>query len=133
MLNHKFDDSTEISNALDHAALQANKLTTALRERGVEAYEFHDRYGSFVTIGSFEQLGSEIGGGQFQYSPQIKQVINDYCGYRQIQGSDPRTGARITKSSINSLKNIPFDVEGKPMAVPKRDTSKLYSGSLMGR
>ena len=132
MLNHRLDDSDEISDALDHAALQANKLTTALRKRGVEAYEFHDRFGSYVMIGCFDQLGTEFEGGEFVYDAKITEVLNEYCGYREIQGQDPRTGARITKSSINSIENIPFDLEGKPMAVPKKSVSKLYNGSLMG-
>lgn len=141
MLNHRIKNTDEISDALDHAALQANKMVTELRRRGVEAYEFHDRFGSFVTIGSFDRLGPEQQNGTFQYDAQILQVMNQYCGYRQIEGQDPRTGARIVKSSINAVDfkgpgnkrtSIPFDLEGKPMAVPKRDSSKLYNGSLLG-
>jgi hypothetical protein len=35
--------------------------------------------------------------------------------------------------SVKSLDSIPFDIEGKPMAVPRASTSKLYGGSLLGK
>lgn len=133
MLNHRIDDSDEISDSLDHAALRANRLTTALREKGVEAYEFHDRYGSYVMIGSFDELGSETEDKGFQYNPQMIKIVNEYCGYRNIEGRDARTGAQVSRTTVNSLDKIPFDLEGKPMAVPKRSTSGIYGGSLMGR
>jgi hypothetical protein len=34
----------------------AHKLTIALREKGWEAYEFHDRHESIVTVGSFDEM-----------------------------------------------------------------------------
>ncbi len=122
------------SNALDRAAEKANKLTLALRERGEDAYQFHDRFGSFVTIGSFDmkELGSEQPNGGFRYNPQILAIIEKYCGYRTVTVKDPGTGAVSNRQSLNSLDKVPFDIDGKPMAVPRRKTSRLYSGSLLG-
>lgn len=34
----------------------AHKLTVALREKGWEAYEFHDRHESIVAVGSFDEM-----------------------------------------------------------------------------
>jgi len=36
-------------------SLAPEPKTNALREKGWEAYEFHDRYESYVAIGSFDQ------------------------------------------------------------------------------
>jgi hypothetical protein len=69
----KIDEPT---SALDKAANKAHKLTESLRGRGVEAYEYHDKFGSYVTIGSFNELGSESDG-RFQYDPRILKVISD--------------------------------------------------------
>lgn len=43
-------------NSLDMAANDAHELTVALRAKGWEAYEFHDRDSSMVTVGSFDEV-----------------------------------------------------------------------------
>lgn len=117
---------------LDMAADTANKLTVALRAKGVEAYQFHDRYASYVTIGSFDELGKQIPGGELQLSHEIQQILDEYCGYTTVDAK-LKTSQSLTKvQSLKSLDKIPFDIEGKPMAVPRVATSKLYGGSLMG-
>ncbi|MCA9204891.1 MAG: hypothetical protein KDA59_17675, partial [Planctomycetales bacterium] len=49
----KLSNSRDASDKLVVAADKAHRLTLALRRRGVEAYEFHDRFASIVTVGSF--------------------------------------------------------------------------------
>ncbi len=124
---------TSLSDKLDSAADTANRLTTALRAKGVEAYQFHDRYGSYVTVGSFDELGTESETSEFKWSQPIRQILDEYCGYRTLDAKDPRTQQMTKVQSLKSLDKIPFDIEGKPMAVPRYGTSKLYGGSLMGR
>ena len=123
-------DGKDPSSTLDRAASKAHKMTASLRSRGVEAYEFHDRYGSYVMIGSFDQLGYELPGGQFQYEPAIIDVLREYCGYREVTAKDPATGAVSRTMTLNSEARLPFDVEGKPTAVPRPATSHIYGGSL---
>jgi hypothetical protein len=125
----KMDETTD---ALDKAAWKAHKLTEALRSEGEQAYEFHDRFGSYVMVGGFDSLGSEPAPGQFRYNPAITETLNKWCGYRVVDTQDPVTGARGRTNSLKSLDKIPFDIEGKPMAVPRAETSKLYHGSLLG-
>lgn len=122
-----------LSDKLDLAADKANRLTVALRAQGVEAYEFHDRYASYVTIGSFDELGQQSPGGEFKLSPQIQSILDERCGYRILDAKDPKTQAMSKVQSLKSLDKIPFDIEGKPMAVPRAGTSKLYGGSLLGK
>ncbi|MCA9194912.1 MAG: hypothetical protein KDB03_24240 [Planctomycetales bacterium] len=123
---------SSISNALDAAAQQAHKLTVALRKKGEEAYEFHDRFGSYVTIGSFDNLGQEYRGGEFQYNPAMLAILKQWCGYRIVEARDPTTGAISRGQSLNSLDRIPFDAEGKPIPVPRPETSKIYGRNLLG-
>ena len=52
----------EMGSDLVEAAYMAHRLTEALRLKGYDAYEFHDRYASLVTVGSFdwvEQTGPD--------------------------------------------------------------------------
>lgn len=129
-LGSKANNST--TDALDHAAAQADKLTQALRKRGVEAYQYHDRVGSYVAVGSFNELGTKLQGGGFNYNPAMLAVLKKYCGYRTVTARNPQTGAVSNTSSVNSLEKIPFDIEGKPMAVPRPKASKLYMNQLLG-
>lgn len=128
----------EPSNALDKAASKAHKLTESLRSKSIEAYEFHDRFGSYVTVGSFSDLGREVDG-HFQYDPQIIAILNKYCGYEIVKARDKATQAEMQTMSVKTqvITNkgggrtlIPFDIEGKPIAVPKVQSSKLYGGSV---
>ncbi len=123
---------SETTDELDVAALKAHRLTTALRKKGAQAYEFHDRFGSYVMVGSFDSLGQELTSNQFRYNPGIVEVNAKWCGYRIFDSPDPTTGAIRKIQSLNSLEEIPFDVEGKPMAVPRLATSSLYRGALLG-
>ncbi|MCC6511589.1 MAG: hypothetical protein IT423_20995 [Pirellulaceae bacterium] len=122
------------TNALDEACLKAGELTAALRAKGVEAYEFHDRNASYVTIGSFDSLGEEPpGGGAFIYNPEMVSIMNQYCGYEIRPVKDVRTGQYSNTPSCKLLNDIPFDVEGKFISVPRPAASKVYQGSLLGK
>jgi len=120
------------SNALDKAASKAHKMVESLRSKNVEAYEFHDRFGSYVMIGSFNNLGQELESGQFQFNPGIQAILDEYCGYRVIDTKDPQTGAMSKQTSLKSENRVPFDIEGKPMAVPRPESKGIYNGSLLG-
>ena len=123
----------EITDALDEACLKAGQLTAALRAKGVEAYEFHDRTASYVTIGLFDSLGEETASSQFVYNPEMVAIMNQWCGYEMRTVKDPKTGQIKTTPSCKTLDNIPFDVEGKFISVPRPASSKLYGGSLLGK
>ena len=74
---------------LGRKAKYADRMTAALRKQGVEAYQFHDRSRSIVTVGSFDVLGRELPGGQFEYSPQIRRTMKEYAALKR----PPRTGS----------------------------------------
>ena len=62
------------------AAEKAHKLTEALRKEGKEAYEFHDRYASIVTVGSFDSVGTPRPDGKIEINPQIARIIEEFKG-----------------------------------------------------
>jgi hypothetical protein len=109
-------------------AERAHRLAAKLREKGVEAYEFHDRYSSLVTVGSFDSLGSTAPNGVFNYDQGIIEVMNLYCGVKKYEQTS-YGNAPVP----NTLDGIAFDLEAKPIAVPRSETRSIYSGSLLGR
>ncbi len=129
----KLSTEGEASDLLVHAALQSHKMTQALRKKGVEAFEYHDIYGSYVMIGSFDSLGESLSNGEFRYSPDILQVLEQYCGFQTLDKMDPITGRVQRVQSAKYIDKIPFDVDGKPLAVPRPAKSQLYGNSLLGR
>ncbi|MEM7560502.1 MAG: hypothetical protein AAF394_15375, partial [Planctomycetota bacterium] len=135
LIKHKNPVTTaSATDVLDHSALQADRLTKALRKKGVEAYQYHDRFGSYVMIGSFDELGKQDANGGFQYNPEMEAVLKHWCGYRDVTAKDRITGAVSHTQSVNSLNKIPFDIEGKHMAVPKPESKGFYRpASFFGR
>ena len=107
----------KIGSRLHDAAEKAHSLTEALREKGVEAYEFHDRYSSIVTVGSFDSLGTTLPDGRIDLSPAIYKIMRQY-------GADANSVATSGESAkAKKLKNIPFDVSPMPVEVPKQTIS----------
>ena len=77
------DDKKNSSNPmteLEKGEQAAIALCKALREQGVEAYEFHDRYASIVTVGSFNYYAQRMPDGTTAIDPQVQQIIQRYQG-----------------------------------------------------
>ena len=108
----------------------ANIMTKALRDQGVEAYQFHDRYRSLVTVGSFDELGRELPDGKFEYAADIRQTIKKYAALNvrpELARQVPRGSNSV---AANAVAKIPFDIEPKPFAVPKVSKRSLYGAAL---
>ena len=86
-----------------------------------------------MTIGSFDELGRQSPSGELQLSAEIQQILDERCGYCTVDAKLKSSQAMTKIQSVKSLDKIPFDIEGKPMAIPRASTSKLYGGSLMGK
>ena len=94
----------------------------ALRERGVEAYEFHDRTESIVTIGSFDYEGKPLQNGTIEIAPEILKTINDY---KAVQRALP--GQSAVGLQPRMLAGITFDVQPVPIPVPRRSVAADYA------
>ncbi len=70
----------DLETRLQYAGLRAAALCEALRNQGVEAWEFHDRDCSFVTIGSFDKYGTLQPDGHTELNPQVAQIMKKYGG-----------------------------------------------------
>lgn len=103
------------SSRLAEAALRAHELCEALRLKGYEAYEFHDRCASIVTVGSFDTLGTQLPDGKIDLNPKIYEVIKEFS-VDPVKGGQPK-----------SLIGIPFDVQAVPVVVPRRSVAADYA------
>lgn len=142
-------------DALEQAAFRANLAAKSLRLGGIEAYEFHDRNMSIVTVGSFDSLGSEDAKGAFVYAADIQKTMREFGGAKEYKttkyGPTPVPKNLLDVVSYKKIPDllvgseeeklrkvvhqyaIPFDLDPKPMAVPHAETSNLYKNALLGK
>jgi hypothetical protein len=78
-------------NPLVEAAENAHLLTKELRAHGWEAYEFHDRTESIVTIGSFDQVAQQLPDGRTLVSPAVEKIVKTF-GAAYDTPADPLSG-----------------------------------------
>ena len=117
------ENGKQVQSKLAEAARQAHQLTEALRMKGWEAYEFHDRYASIVTVGSFNSMGTPRADGKIEINPQIHTIMQTF-------GAQPAPGLPAGVRPLKSLVGIPFDSQPIPVEVPKRSISREMSASL---
>lgn len=94
----------------------AIKLCKILRDNGFEAYEFHDRYQSIVTVGSFNSLGRQLPNGLIDNDPQIQAVMQHFQGKPATQGIGENTITHEPKK----FGNIECDIQPRVIEVPRK-------------
>jgi len=107
---------------LADAADKAHRLTMALRQKGYEAYEFHDRYASMVTIGSFNSVGTPRADGKIEINPQAHAIMQTF-------GADRKTVPGQVAAQVGNPKfeaGIALDIQPMLVEVPKRSLGAQY-------
>ncbi|NQU25727.1 MAG: hypothetical protein HQ567_30940 [Candidatus Nealsonbacteria bacterium] len=110
------EQGKKFQGTLADAAWNAHRLAEALRLKGYEAYEFHDRYASIVTVGSFDSLGTPRRDGKTEINPKVHAVIKAFAA-APLDGPVP---AGALPARVKTLIDIPFDVQPIPVEVPRR-------------
>jgi len=106
---------------LEDAAKSAHILTEALRRKGYEAYEFHDRTSSIVTVGSFSSVGTRRPDGKIEINPAIHTIMRTFGVETTVEpGKPPQIG------KTKKVKGIPLDVQPVPVEVPRMTISAAY-------
>lgn len=151
--SHDNNDDRKISQ-LEVAAERAALTAKALRLAGYEAYQFHDRTKSIVTVGSFNELGRDDKSNRFAYDPAIQEIVARFGAtskqtrsaygltqtprllfdlVEQKQMPEINEGNEKSKLKWFTKYSVAFDLKPTPMAVPKPAASNIYSGSLLGK
>ncbi|MAT72260.1 MAG: hypothetical protein CMJ58_22365 [Planctomycetaceae bacterium] len=133
---------------LVEAGKNAHKMVVALRKKGWEAYEFHDRHESYVTIGGFND-GQQTANGQIVLNNRDAQIIMATFSATTPNNSliqqltpDPAeaafakqkfdelfAGKGATADGFNpkSIVELPFDIIPQVVAVPRESVSSAYA------
>jgi hypothetical protein len=113
---------------LEEAARNAHLLTEALRKKGYEAYEFHDRNSSIVTVGSFSSVGTKRPDGRIEINPAVHTIMRTFGVETKIE---PGKMAEVGKAK--NLNGIPFDIQPVPVEVPRMTISGTYDRTVTRR
>ncbi len=127
------DDQNDES-PLVMAAAEAHAVTKYLRDRHVEAYEFHDRGSSIVTIGHFDSVGSPRADGKIEINPKIFEIIKEYgADQSSLMPGQMAMGvkAKTIPVPVGKLKSVVLDVTPVPIEVPRRSIGSMYQASTM--
>ena len=133
---------------LVQAALNAHKLTVALRSKGWEAYEFHDRHESYVTVGSFDEM-HQLPDGRLLPSTRDAQIIVQTFGAASPQNvfNRPATEDVLREAEVKRqfqhqftsapvaegfhpkrFVGLPLDIQPTPVQTPTRGSiSSAYA------
>ena len=117
---------------IDQAAMKATALCTALRARGIEAWQFHDRTESIVTVGSFNDYGQERPDGKIEINPAMHQIMQNFGPVkRSLPGSD-QAGLQARTEKVNGYPGgIPYDPQPWPVQVPRQNLGASYNQSRL--
>ncbi|MEL7496099.1 MAG: hypothetical protein AAFN77_00710 [Planctomycetota bacterium] len=100
---------------LMQAEQRASILASYLRKQGVEAYEFHDRYESYVCVGGFEWVTRDQNGEMYT-NPEVQKVM------QQFSGRNAGDGRRIEGYPLPAkllAAGITCDSNPRPVMIPK--------------
>jgi len=122
----EIEQGKKVKSKLAEAAEKAHKLTEALRMKGWEAYEFHDRYASIVTVGSFDSVGNPRADGLIEMNPRVRAITRTFTAEPTNQPTPPGT----LPNRVKTVLGIPFDVQPRLVHVPKRSISQEMAHGL---
>ncbi|HJT30611.1 MAG TPA: hypothetical protein VJ783_00995 [Pirellulales bacterium] len=120
-------EGKKLESRLEEAAAKAHEMTMALRAKGYEAYEFHDRYASMVTVGSFDTVGTPRPDGQIEIDPRLHKLITTFSAEKKVVPGQaaPKLGDPfIVRTKIG---RIPCDIQAVPVLAPKRSIASQYA------
>lgn len=123
------ENGAKVNSQLAEAADKAHRVTMALREQGYEAYEFHDRGQSIVTVGSFNSVGTPRADGKIEINPKIHSLMTTFGAEKQTTPGqvNPRVGLPKV------IDGIPLDIQPMPVKVPRKSVSTDYADTAMNR
>lgn len=107
---------------LEESAIQAHQLAAALRRDGIEAYEFHDRHESLVTVGSFESVGRPLPNGTTEFSPTICSILEKFGAERK-----KLPGQAVEGLVPKKFGGVQCDVQPIPIEVPRVSIGASYN------
>jgi hypothetical protein len=127
----QIESGAHFESELDRAAEKAHKLCALLRKEGAEAYEFHDRYQSIVTVGSFNSVGTPRADGKIEINPAMFRIIQTYGAETTTTPGQSQPNVGKPKVRTHEGKRLVLDISPIPVEVPKRSIAADYGRTAL--
>jgi len=125
----EYESGKPLGSELAEAAEKAERLTFALRQKGYEAYSFHDRSASIVTVGSFDSIGTPRLDGKIEINPDIHKIMRTFGAERRGPGEQlPNIPGAETSYKLKTLVGIPLDIQPQIVKIPQSSLSSRIAG-----
>ncbi|MCA9247307.1 MAG: hypothetical protein KDA42_09340 [Planctomycetales bacterium] len=121
------ESGSRLQSKLDEAAENAHRLTLALRQKGYDAFEFHDRYASIVTVGAFENVGKPRLDGKTEINPNIHAIMRAFAATPISAPATTPAAAGQTGYKPKVVIGIPCDIQPQIVQVPQPSLSAAYA------
>ncbi len=143
-INDINSNKKELAGRINETDDKAEALTRILRDRGIEAYVYHDYHESIVTVGSFTDIGREQPDGTIELNSDVAKVMENYGPRKKpIPGASIKLSGiqpKATRDPKDESKVYVFEVAPQPILVPRKsiatdyllDSAKERSGGLFG-
>ena len=116
----KNENKLHQTNQLDRAGDKAENVCHALREKQWEAYTFHDRTKSIVTVGSFNSPGkTDRNGNVVDFHPEIVEIYKTFAWNPEVDKQAVRFAPDEPYQAAKSILNIPLIHKPELMEVPR--------------
>jgi len=108
------------TSQLARAGDKAETVCHFLREKGYEAYTFHDRTSSIVTVGTFDTLGkTDRHGNVVDFHPEVTAIFKTFTWDPEVDKKVARFAPDEPYQPGKSILNIPLLPIPKEMEVPR--------------
>ena len=116
----KNENKLHQNGQLARAGEKAENVCHFLREKGYEAYTFHDRTRSIVTVGGFDTLGkTDRNGNVVDYHPEVVAIFKTFAWDPKVDKTAVRFAADEPYQAAKSILNIPLLQTPDVMEVPR--------------
>lgn len=123
------EQGKQMESRLIKAAEKAHEVTIFLRAKGFEAYEYHDRHSSIVTVGNYVSPGKITPDGGMIYSAEVQEKIDRFRAKPRRQPNGAM--GPVLPEVIETLK-IYLDPNPIVIEVPRRSYGSDYARSMAG-
>jgi hypothetical protein len=127
----QIESGANFESDLDKAAIKAHKLCEILCKEGAEAYEFHDRYQSIVTVGSFNSVGTPRADGKIEINPGMYRIIQTYGADTKPTPGQSQPNVGKPKVRTSGKDRLVLDLSPIPVEVPKRSIAADYGRTAL--
>jgi hypothetical protein len=123
----EFENGKSFESDLSAAAQKAHVLAEALRIKGYEAFEFHDRYASIVTVGGVDSVGTPRADGKIEINPKVHAIMETFKARPLSVAGGAMQPQKMGPFPSEGIGELFFDIQPIPVEIPRRSLAATHN------